>query len=198
MFLLSRQWQIAIQNKAVPHTHTLREPLRGSYLYCVMLWSQPRRKSRQPPPSQNSPTLLLAHIYSELEWEEERRKLRKGKKDRKCPGGQGKTTKQKQQLGAHRLPHTPVSWKTAGDKTWCKFLKRVRCTENFAFQVKMTKKKREKNEKKKQKNKTRFHGFANFRKRHCRLAWTPATPSFKISLVVSDCQVENYQHLMFA
>lgn len=87
-----------------PHTH--RGPLQGSYLCCVMLWSQSRIKPRQPP----SPLLLLAYISVR---ERERIKKRK-KKGRKCPGGQGKTTKQPKQLGAHR--HTPVSWKPLATK----------------------------------------------------------------------------------
>ena len=115
-----------------PHTH--RGPLQGSYLCCVMLWSQSRIKPRQPP----SPLLLLAYISVR---ERERIKKRK-KKGRKCPGGQGKTTKQPKQLGARR--HTPVSWKPLATKHDANSLKvTVKDSSKRRVRKKKTKKKQQ-------------------------------------------------------
>ena len=138
-----------------PHTH--RGPLQGSYLCCVMLWSQSRIKPRQPP----SPLLLLAYISVR---ERERIKKRK-KKGRKCPGGQGKTTKQPKQLGARR--HTPVSWKPLATKHDANSLK---------VTVKDSSKRRVRKKKTKKKKTTRFPGVANFG--NAIVSWSPATPSF--------------------
>ena len=115
-------------------THTHRGPLQGSYLCCVMLWSQSRIKPRQPP----SPLLLLAYISVR---ERERIKKRK-KKGRKCPGGQGKTTKQPKQLGARR--HTPVSRKPLATKHDANSLKvTVKDSSKRRVRKKKTKKKKQ-------------------------------------------------------
>ena len=94
--------------------------------------------------------------------ERERIKKRK-KKGRKCPGGQGKTTKQPKQLGARR--HTPVSWKPLATKHDANSLK---------VTVKDSSKRRVR--KKNKKKTTRFPGVANFG--NAIVSWSPATPSF--------------------